>query len=256
MQVFAKAFWLQKAGNAREEYEDAYYPEKPFHEEGDLFRFTVADGASEAWLSGLWARLLVSAYVEGRLSKDEDFLPGLIETQSHWKREAGKIQLPPYAAWEAGIQRIESGAFSSLLGLELKGEGTAAGEWRSIAMGDSCLFHVRREELLRAFPIQRYADFNNRPILVSSNPNRNESILEKLLTTAGDWKRDDSFFLMTDALACWFLNEHENGRLPWAVLRDLDTYDEVKPFEEWVEEKRTDRSLRNDDVTLLRVDLA
>jgi len=60
---------------------------------------------------------------------------------------------------------------------------------------------------------------------------------------------------MTDALACWFMREAEEGRTPWRVLRDLDTSDEIKPFREWVETLRKEGAMRNDDVTLLRIDI-
>jgi hypothetical protein len=72
----------------------------------------------------------------------------------------------------------------------------------------------------------------------------------------GAWDPGDAFYLMTDALACWFMREVEEGRMPWGVLRDLDTSGEIKPFREWVGDLRMDRAIRNDDVTLLRVDIA
>jgi hypothetical protein len=71
----------------------------------------------------------------------------------------------------------------------------------------------------------------------------------------GAWQPGDAFYLMTDALACWFMRETEEGRTPWRVLRDLNTSDEVKPFREWVETLRAEGAMRNDDVTLLRVDI-
>jgi hypothetical protein len=71
----------------------------------------------------------------------------------------------------------------------------------------------------------------------------------------GAWQPGDAFYLMTDALAYWFMRETEEGRTPWRVLRDLNTSDEIKPFREWVKTLRVEGAMRNDDVTLLRVDM-
>ena len=57
--------------------------------------------------------------------------------------------------------------------------------------------------------------------------------------------------LVSDALACWFLVEAEKGEHPWEVLTGLTP--EVFPV--WVEHLRSERVLRNDDVTLLQVDV-
>jgi hypothetical protein len=47
----------------------------------------------------------------------------------------------------------------------------------------------------------------------------------------------------------------EEGREPWSILRDLDTEDQMKAFDEWIAELRSIDELKNDDVTLVRVDL-
>ena len=78
--------------------------------------------------------------------------------------------------------------------------------------------------------------------------------MENLKTESGDWQSGDQFFLMTDALAAWFFKEHEQSRKPWEVLRDLE-YDETKPFAEWVSRLRSNNEIRNDDVTLYRIEI-
>ena len=46
MRVEAKVFSLQKAGNAPDEYEDAYWPEGGVDSEAPSIRLAVADGAT------------------------------------------------------------------------------------------------------------------------------------------------------------------------------------------------------------------
>ena len=70
----------------------------------------------------------------------------------------------------------------------------------------------------------------------------------------GSWGCEDAFFLMTDALACWFFKELEEGNKPWNLLRDLDTEDGV-PFEKFVADLRSGQRMKNDDVTLVRIDI-
>jgi len=55
-------------------------------------------------------------------------------------------------------------------------------------------------------------------------------------------------------LACWFFKELEEGNKPWNLLRDLDTEDGV-PFEKFVADLRSGQRMKNDDVTLVRIDI-
>jgi hypothetical protein len=60
---------------------------------------------------------------------------------------------------------------------------------------------------------------------------------------------------MTDALACWFLEPVERGEKPWKILRDLETSDQVAPFSVWITELRNAKAIRDDDVTLFRINV-
>jgi hypothetical protein len=71
----------------------------------------------------------------------------------------------------------------------------------------------------------------------------------------GEWKDGDVFYLMTDALACWFLKRWELGSSPLLLLNEVQNQTD---FERLVEDQRVDatedgaRKLKNDDVTLER----
>ncbi|MBI4582974.1 MAG: protein phosphatase 2C domain-containing protein [Planctomycetes bacterium] len=252
MQVFAQAFWAPKAGNNDSEYEDAFWPGKPLHGEATCFRFAVADGATETSYSRIWAKQLVRYFCKSR--PDAAFIgEGLRDLQQRWSTIVRKRPLPWYAE-----EKIRLGAFASILGVVLYDDVRCDGhhgKWEAIALGDSCLVQMRGEEVLARFPLDNSASFTNRPHLLSSNPAHNNRVLEHLRRIEGTWQPDDAFYLMTDALACWFMREVEEGRMPWIFLRDLDTSGEVKPFPEWVEGLRIEKAIRNDDVTLLRVDI-
>lgn len=257
MQLFAQAFWVGKAGNSDTEYEDAFWPRKPPDGEARRFPFAVADGATETSYSGIWAKQLVRAFCKGQLESPAigSCLPGV---QQRWcgivRRLVRGRPLPWYAQ-----EKMRVGAFAAVIGVTLYDEVSLEyrpGDWQAVALGDCCLVQMRGEEVLVRFPLDNSASFNNRPHLLSSNPAQNNRVLDRLRTIRGTWHADDAFYLMTDALACWFMREVEEGRTPWSIFRNLDTSDEIKPFREWVGDLRMDGMIRNDDVTLLRMNVA
>jgi hypothetical protein len=249
---------LQKAGNAEEEYEDAYCPTENGRREGAELRFAIADGASEGMLSGAWAKILVELHCRfewagGSVQKFLESAYGDWKSfTSEYLRGRETRQSPVQWYEEPGF---EEGAFSTLLGLTLTGASPdRSGEWTARAVGDSCLFQVRDNALVRTFPVEHSSDFNNRPVLLASNPDRNGQALSAARQMSGTFESGDVFYLMTDALARWALKEEEEGRKPWGVLRDHGTRD-TKVFRAWIAALRQDRELRNDDVTLIRIDL-
>lgn len=258
MEAFLTPLRVQKAGNADEEYEDAYYPAGNGRREGAELRFAVADGASEGMLSGAWASILV------KLHSRFDWTGGSVEQflqrayrdwsafESEYLRNRERRHRPVQWYEEPGLQE---GAYSTLLGLTLTGsttDGSAA--WSAFAVGDSCLFQVRRGTLIQTFPLEQSSDFNSRPVLLASNPARNDHAVSAIRKVAGKFQPGDAFYLMTDALARWCLHEHEEGRNRWLILRDLGRPD-GQAFDLYIDGLRKARELRNDDVTLIRIDL-
>ena len=245
METYAKEFWLPKHGSSEAEYEDAFSLSK------DHFRFAVADGATETSFSRDWAKQLVRAFANKKLSVPIT-LDELIPLQSRWKQFVHRHALPWYAE-----EKADSGAFAAFVGLEFSQEQSDAGTrnvWRATAAGDSCLVQVRGDEIFKAFPLTDSASFNNHPNLLASASVLNGNEAELVLNATGVYGCDDVFFLMTDALACWFFKEHEQGNKPWILLKDLDTQGNVS-FEQFIADLRATGRMKNDDVTLLRVDI-
>ncbi|HEY2252673.1 MAG TPA: hypothetical protein VGH74_16480 [Planctomycetaceae bacterium] len=249
MRTSLRVFWQPKAGNSAAEYEDACWP----RESGDrlgVIHLAVADGATETSFSGLWARLLVSAFGRGRLTEatwDVD----LRKIRRVWQRAVGQKPLPWYAE-----EKLRLGAFSSLTGLTLippahpNGDG---GEFQALSVGDSCLFQLRREQLVWSFPFSTAEEFNSRPLLISSLDRGAEHEIAAQRIN-GDWQPGDVFYLLTDALACWALRLRESGTDSLAILRSIES---SEAFEILIVEQRvrTDAEgiplLKNDDVTLV-----
>jgi hypothetical protein len=235
------ALALPRHGNAADEYEDAFAAAPA------AGRFAVADGASESSFAAPWARLLVESFAAAPPRRGDE-AGWLAPLSRDWADEVGRAPLP----WYAEVKR-DQGAFATFLGLVFgPPRRDRAGRWRAVAVGDSCLFRVRQDRLLRPFPVSRSADFGNRPDLIGSR----SPAAARWRGARGRWRPGDRFLLMTDALARWFLAGTEAGARPWEALARLPTGPGAEAaFAGWVGDLRRDGALRNDDVTLICIDV-
>lgn len=264
MDVFVRSFRLQKAGNAFEECEDRAYPKILSGRRGEdklLSRasvsFAVADGATEGMFSGAWAEILVKAYCRsmGKGAEPFDFLEDAFKAWESWIKDylnKRKRRNRPIKWFEE--PGLEAGAFSTLLGVTLAHSGEPdVKRWRAFAAGDCCLFQVRNNALVYKFPVESSEAFGNRPFLIRSKAVLNEKLLEACKAAEEDCRVGDVLYLMTDALACWFLKECEANNLPWIALSNFTTG--IEFFQKWVDRLRDEKSMRNDDVTLVCIEV-
>jgi serine/threonine protein phosphatase PrpC len=249
--VNSQGYCTPKRGNVASEYEDAYFPESACNQhELSEFRCAVADGASDSAFSREWARLLVRRYHRPRLSLD--FL------QRFWLQKVTRKPVPWYLE-----EKIRRGAYATFVGLSIHDPEPeeSCGSWKATAVGDSCLFHVREDELLTVAPLVKSDEFNNHPHLVSTDSSTSFGLNEsRIKIVSGEWLAKDVFYLLTDALAEWTLAEHEAGRPPWSLFSSLGSdsdSDEERQrcFETLVANLRETGGLHNDDVTLLRIEV-
>jgi hypothetical protein len=256
MRVCTDFFGLPKGGNSSSENEDAFYWRHCGKLGRERFRFAVSDGASASMLSGKWAQILTKVVCSAEKSDEnlDDIFHILRLASKRWDkwfraylkyRQTNDIVIKWYE--EPGLR---AGGFATLLGLELD---QTSEEWRALAVGDSCLFHVRSSELLTRFPIQHALAFDNNPDLLGKDSVHDKKLPQLVNRTTGTWQLGDQFFLMTDALAQWFLTEVEAERKPWEALRNVELTAGDQAFTELIDGLRRDRTLRNDDVTLGRI---
>jgi hypothetical protein len=235
-------FTCPKAGNAQADYEDAWAVRLDGRR--DRCRIAIADGATESSFSGLWATLLVESYVRGRADGDA-FFSQLVGARRLWRRKVRR-PMPWYAA-----EKARQGAFAAFLGLELDGPSRS---WSAIAIGDCCLFHLRRRapmRLVEAFPLDRSEQFGTNPYLVGSLSTGNDAIAEYSRRCAGTLERGDLLIFTSDALAAWLLRCHEEEQPEWDTVSRLGIA--YRPDFDALIERARESGLRNDDVTLVRV---
>lgn len=251
----------QKLGNRPSEYEDAYALAKGAASDTlqrtfvsnstNRRQYAVADGATTTSFSKEWANMLVRAFGNNEFSPSPgSLLYHVSRLASVWWQTIECKELPWYAQEKARL-----GAFAAFAGIKLRaarGSLTSAGIWEAIAVGDSCLVQVRGGTLITTFPLSHSDQFTNAPVLISTRAAANTSLKSAIKTTSGDWCSGDTFFLMTDAFACWFLAQHEHIDKPWETLNALLSVQQERR-QTWMDEQRQQKHMRNDDITLLTI---
>ncbi len=204
----------------------------------------VSDGASESFDSRTWAHEIVSSLdCIGRFSND--WLTKAVATyQSRFDRSK--------FGW-AKESAFERGSFATILAAEFDvTDATLA----LLAVGDSVAFVLEDGELRVSFPYISSAEFDNRPLLLSTMQFHNTEVQEVnfLAEHTAKLKISSScvVLLMTDALARWVLECRENNDDAWRAL--LTTTDDHE-FAELVLQARRQRTIRLDDVTFVRASI-
>lgn len=208
-------------------------------------RFAVADGASTSIFAKQWSQLLVAANHETSVRWGRNWCDWLPPLQSRWSDLTRNFPL----SWDVEYKLAE-GAYSTFLNLHIQQHGRSS-RWWATAVGDTCLFHVREDILLSAFPVRSSQNFGSSPPLVGTRTDPSYLTTELENCHAGTCQRGDLFFLVTDALAQWFLASHESGHCPWHELSMRDHFD----FESFVNTLRENKVIQNDDATVVIVEV-
>jgi hypothetical protein len=236
-----RQFLLPKSGHDASECEDA------IAFDAETCRFAVADGATEAFDARNWANRLAQQWV-----KNESVLT--LEEFRQWAAAQGRelrdswdsLSLSWYSEEKARI-----GSFAAFVGVEidLRSESSS---WNAIALGDSCLLHRRGGTLLKSFPLNRSESFNSNPVLVASDSSLHESAMQSVVVESGCCRDGDVLLLLSDAVACWYLQRLEQNDL------DPDALLKTKQDEElchYFDDQRLIGRIRNDDIAVLRIEI-
>lgn len=235
-------FLLPKAGSLPTECEDATALSLRQR------RFCICDGATEAYDSRRWARLLARCWVvSSHLLTREEIEPWLSILGERLQRRWQKRTLPWYAE-----EKARGGAFAAFVGVAfIPAEDRLV--WQAVGLGDSCLLQVQNGAIVNALPISDPEAFGYHPTLIPSNLQRQQGIGEQFTVATGNVSRQDSFWLLTDAIAAWYLRMSLEDPLRVDELAQLLDANDTLGFERFVERERADKSLRNDDVAVLRI---
>lgn len=249
----AVIYQLAKAGNAERDWEDGAGFDVGDPATGRPARFVVSDGATDAYDSIRWAHQLVTSLL-GESGGDipaltrEEMVDWLRQMQERWVRET-----PSQSSWFEAT-RLQDGSFATLLACQLDGLGEGRSTWSAVALGDAVLFHVRDGVLHEHFPPIEVGGFGTNPDGAYTRPDQLGVMRDRIALRSGRGLRQgDRLFLATDAMADWMLRESvRDGARLWRELGSLEHPDSLRHL---VDRAREAGDMKNDDVTLVRVDL-
>lgn len=263
--AYVSRFLVPKDGNNADQCEDALVAWPPVeHDEPVIGAFlaVLCDGASESLLARDWANLLAE-HLADRIDRRPDTVrspqaaaAAIAEAARGWnswlaayveRRENGGKPLAWYE--QPGLER---GAFATVLAVSVRPD-EHRWRWNAAALGDTCLFHVRGDQLLQSFPVTDPAEFGVTPALAGSRNEDAALLARHIAVAAGDCDSGDVLFLATDALAAWFLTETAAGKQPWNMLREF-AGQEMSEFQDFITLQRAAGDMRNDDVAFVHFD--
>ena len=220
LDLFWRSWTVPKDGNKPEQNEDAARIEFLPAENGHgVWLIAVADGATEAVYSGLWARTLVAAVTPDWITlSDEDLNVRLNQV----RRSFSPINPGEQTPWYVRNKFLAQGSQATLLAVIVESTG-GVDELiiRAVSVGDCCLLLFKGNGEMCTFPVSTSADFGVHPALVGSR-----------LQTSLDYRRwearlqpGDVLLACTDAVGKWILQcvEASQAGLLYAALLGLLT---------------------------------
>jgi hypothetical protein len=234
----SRCYWVAKRSTRVEEWRDAWSASEA------RARFALADGASNrSFASHDWGHLLTQTFVEDPPKLSAELPTTWFEmVSSAWQlRRADADNELKRAAFDGG-------SYATFLGVQF--HATPDGlTWDALAVGDTCLFHLRDRNLLASFPLQCPQDFNDQPELVASRPDQVRRSVRNMLRVMGSAEAGDVFLLATDEMARWSLAAAASDPKVWEVLGAVGHGD----FERMISSLRDAGAMKPDDVTFMRL---
>ncbi|MBA3823252.1 MAG: protein phosphatase 2C domain-containing protein [Ktedonobacterales bacterium] len=225
-----RRFATQKAGNDPTEYEDAAVV--------GVDIVAVADGATEAYSSGLWAQVLVEHLTQLPIDYRPD-PPAIFWRRIAAARAVWEAQRPDPQRWHAKIKAAEGSAAAVALLVITRADQ----QFQALAIGDVIIVQIRGGHRILAWPLDDPDAFGYTPPLVRTH-GAQQPLIQDL---QGTWQDGDRFLVMSDALAAWALTCERAGQPIYETLLTLE--DELS-FAAFVTAARG-AGMKNDDVTVV-----
>lgn len=241
MKVSIKGFITCKSAEQYIDCADNYAINKSSH------RFSVSDGVSKSFFPKVWSEILVTQFVERTDLKEIELIK---VCQEEWQKRIDEIVSLPDTKWFTKSQyNRKDPALATFVGLQFFEKEK---KWSASALGDSFLFFVPmgykeyQKELVKLSSKVEPIEFDNFPdYLTSIGDSHKGRPKEK----SGNL-RNGTFYLMTDALAEWFLKEGENA------IGKITVWKSQTDFERFITQAIEENQLTNDDCAILCIELS
>jgi hypothetical protein len=242
MKVTIKGFITCKSVEQYIDCADNYAVNKISH------RFSVSDGVSKSFFPKVWSEILVTQFVD-RTDLNETEL--IKVCQEKWQNKIDEIVSLPDTRWFTKSQyNRKDPALATFVGLQFYEKEK---KWSAWARGDSFLFFVPegykdyQKELIKLSSKPEPIVFDNFPDFVTSIGNNHKGKVE---TCKSQKIVNGTFFLMTDALAEWFIKEGEYA------IGKISVWESQVIFQRFITQAIEDKKLTNDDCAILCIELS
>jgi hypothetical protein len=241
MKVSIKGFITCKSAEQYIDCADNYAVNKSSH------RFSVSDGVSKSFFPKVWSEILVTQFVERADLKENKLIK---VCQEEWQKRIDEIVSLPDTKWFTKSQyNRKDPALATFVGLQFFEKEK---KWSASTLGDSFLFFVPngfkdyQKELVKLSSKTEPIVFDNFPdYLTSIGYSHKGRPKEK----SGNL-RNGTFYLMTDALAEWFIKEGENA------IGKITVWKSQIDFERFIRQAIEENQLTNDDCAILCIELS
>jgi len=208
-------------------------------------KFSISDGVSKSFFPKVWSDILVNKYVNQKDWKDNyEFI---VESQKEWQSKIDEIVAQPeikYYTRNAYIKKTP--ALATFVGLQFLESDQ---KWYAQALGDSFLFFIPKGSTEIEIKLSTKPEpilFDNFPDYLSSIGNSHKGEKKSIKV---EKIKEGTFYLMTDALAEWFLQKTEQAK------QTLDNINTQEQFLETIENERNANRLNDDDTAVLVLEL-
>lgn len=246
MHFASQLFTVPRIGDHSEENCDASAADE--HHQA----FAVADGASQSFNSGDWARLITTRWVSSDAPVDISEVAEHCASEWHEFSDRALASLPPDSLIRKKMAEGSSATFGGVRQIRKGGNIF----WQIITVGDVLIVATQRKldgerYVLRTFPFSVGSNFGEgTPHQVSTNPpfvrTTVNTAIEKLSPSL-------EFVLMTDAIARRIFNDLTRNTKIVDVLPFLNQ--DQQAFLNWVDEQRALSLLDDDDSTVLDISI-
>ena len=208
-------------------------------------KFAISDGVSKSFFPKIWSDILVNKYVNQKDWKDNNEF--IVESQKEWQSKIDEIVNQPETKWFTKSQyNRKDPALATLVGLQFLESDQ---KWIAQALGDSFLFFIPKGSTEIEIKLSTKPEpivFDNFPDYLSSIGSSHKGEKKSI---KGEKIKEGTFYLMTDALAEWFLLNTEQAK---------QTLDNIKTQEQYLETIANERNanrLNDDDSAILILEL-
>jgi hypothetical protein len=240
MKVSIKGFITCKSAEQYIDCADNYAVNKSSH------RFSVSDGVSKSFFPKVWSEILVTQFVERTDLKENELIK---VCQEEWQNRIDEIVSLPDTKWFTKSQyNRKDPALATFVGLQFFEKEK---KWSASALGDSFLFFVPngfkdyQKELVKLSSKTEPIVFDNFPDYLTSKGGSHKGRAKE---KSGNL-RNGTFYLMTDALAEWFIKEGENA------IGKIKVWKSQADFERFITQAIEENQLTNDDCAILCLEL-